>query len=127
MDEQFKVLYEIHMFQHICELEPEWKKQVINLHEFWEDTGKLIGKEQFTRHFNESCDELLCYEVYDLEEAFTKTTKEWKEELMIKVAERIIAFHDSQDSFCDHVVSIENGYIRVDTTMCKSLSASFYL
>ena len=127
MDEQFKILYEIFMFQQICEIEPEWKKQVINLHELWEDTGKMIDKDQFTQHFNDTCDTLLCYEVYDLEEAFAKANREWREELMIKVAERIIAFHDSHDSFCEHVVSIENGYIHADTTMCKSICSSFYL
>ena len=129
MDNEFKFWYSTWMYSLLHQKEPDWKRQVVNLHELWEDTGKLIVKDEFFMNFTKSCTELnLEAELYDMESGFEKANTVWKEELMLEMADHIIKTYDDSVSLdTTDVVYIENGRIRVDPTKCDLMYPSFYI
>lgn len=109
-------------------LEADWLMQLLDLHELWEEVSNLIDKDCFKDIFIHECAILqLGSDEYDLEEAFEKVHREWKTEMMIKVAERIVYLNNNLGPYCETFIGLEDGCIRVEMTICKSMHPSFYL
>ena len=114
LDNVFKKLYVNHMFFLLPSVEPNWKKQIQQLHSLWEMTGNLIKKGEFIINFSRECRDLkLNNEQYDIVQAFDNANHEWKKELMLTVADRIIKFNDDNVPLNEQVVTIKNGCIHV--------------
>ena len=123
MNDVFKENYYIHVFCLICKIEPKWELQVLHLHEYWTDVGKLIVQKDFFRLFTKECEELnLPSNAYDIEAAFEKANKEWCIELMIAVADRLILWYDDDVAETDEKVTVEDGRIKVDPTFSPLLT-----
>ena len=99
MDDVFKFWYEVYVFSRSLLVEPGWKVQIQRLHEIWEEMGQLITLDCFRDNFINHCAELdLPGETYDLKEGIKMANNEWREELMITVANRIIKHYDDESS-----------------------------
>ena len=99
MDDVFKENYITYIFSLLPELEVEWKNQIVNMHDLWMDTGRLLDKNEFLKSFSIECEELnLPAESYNINEAFHKANNEWSIELMLTVSDWTIKFyHDDID------------------------------
>jgi len=123
MDEEFKFWYVTCMFQESISLDPCWKQQVILLQDHWELLAQRIDRDDFYHSFMASCAQLhQPSHQYPLEDAFEKAKHEWKTELMLRVAHDIIYFNDENvpESCQQSLVFMDNGYIKVDTSLCPS-------
>lgn len=129
MDEEFKFWYVTCIFQDSDYLDPCWKQQVMLLQDQWDELAQMIDKNDFYRSFSKSCAELnQPAREYALEEAFGKAKKEWKIELMLRVAHEIVYHYDDDvpegcrnlENCKDPLVFMENGYIKVNTSLCPS-------
>ena len=100
MDDIFKFWYEVYVFSRSLLVERDWKVQIQRLHEIWEEIGQLITLDCFRDNCINHCAELdLPGETYDLKEGFKMANNDWREELMITVADRIMKHYDDDVSF----------------------------
>ena len=132
MDEEFKFWYVTCMYQETSYLDACWKQQVMLLQDHWEDLAQRIDTYDLYRSFGKSCAELnQPAQEYAFDEALEKAKKEWKIELMLRVAHEIVYCYDDDvpeeyrdpEKCKEPLVFMENGYIKVNT----SLSLSFYV
>ncbi len=131
MDNVFKEQYTVFIFsllpriKHDKRMGDYCKFEVDHLHELWNQASDMIDRAEFWLGFTSECCELnLPYEDYDIEEAFEKARKEWKEELMLQVADKNLKWYDDDIPPKAKVVTIVNGRIQVDTSICR-LYASY--
>ena len=122
MDTVFKDWYEVFASSSLCHLHPDWEMHVMKLHEYWPQLLQLIDREQLrTCFFDEIADineiakrhpsvESHLPLDYNFEEAFEKVSNEWKTELMIAVADKILKWFDDAEKA---VVTVVNGRIQV--------------
>ena len=123
MDTVFKDWYEVFASSSLYQLHPDWEMHVMKLHEYWPQLLQLIDREQLrTCFFDEIADineiakrhpsvESHLPLDYNFEEAFEKVSNEWKTELMIVVADKILKWFD--DDAEKAVVTVVNGRIQV--------------
>ena len=123
MDTVFKDWYEVFASSSLYQLHPDWEMHVMKLHEYWPQLLQLIDREQLrTCFFDEIADineiakrhpsvESHLPLDYNFEEAFEKVSNEWKTELMITVADKILKWFD--DDAEKAVVTVVNGRIQV--------------
>ena len=108
MDNIFKKIYINYMFSVISRVEPQWRKQVHYLHSIWELAGSNIPKGELTISFAKECNNLhMSIEQYNIDQAFHMTNHDWKHELMLQVADRIIKYNDDDALLTDNVCCIE--------------------
>ena len=128
MDNVFRDTYVNNAFCLLRKIEPQWRYQIINLHELWDDMEELMDKAKFSIEFVKKCTDVnLSAENYQLGDAFQKVNTEWKSGLMLLVVNQIIKYYDDDTPFYEKVVSLDKGCIRVDTTMWKHNDYSWYV
>ena len=133
MDTVFKDWYEVFASSSLYHLHPDWQMHVMKLHEYWPQLLRLIDREQLRTCFfdeiadiNEIAERHPSVEShlplnYNFEEAFEKVSNEWKTELMITVADKVLKWFDD-DIPEKAVVTVVNGRIQVDCKQCPLYS-----
>ena len=125
MDDIFKFTYEVFVFANVHMIEPEWDMQVLRLHEIWEDLRAYFNEYSFVNLFSSHCAELdLPAETYNLKKGFEMATHEWRNELIINVADRIIKSFNDDVSLSSTPVSWDKHKkcLIVDKTICNAFN-----
>ena len=118
MDDVFKENYKVHVFSILSRLDSDWSFQVDNLHELWNIAADMLtAPNSFWLSFTSACFQFeLLFEEYDIEEVFDKARKEWKEELMILLADMILKWYDDDIPTTAKIATMEDGRIQVCIT-----------
>ena len=121
MDDFFMENYKVHLFSILPRLDSVWSFQVDNLHELWNTAADMIS-------FTSECFQFeLPFEKYDIEEAFDKARKEWKEELMNLVADIILKWYDYDIPTTAKIVRMGGGRIQVNSAICRVYASHVHL
>ena len=128
MDELFKHHYVSYAFSLLPKIHPQWEIQLENLHLYWEQVLALIEKNQFSRMFTKECEELhLPAAEYNLEDAFGKVNNEWRTELMLAVANKILRWYEDDIPEEANILIMEKGCIQMDAMQCLQYGVPFKL
>ena len=83
------------MFSGLGQLELDWRKQVDNIIDIWDQGVSLIIHELLHSLIWQTClEESLPIDTFDYEKACRLAETEWRIELMLAVVERIIKWND---------------------------------
>ena len=122
LDDVFKFVYINFMYSPLCQIEPDWKKRVINIFKLWEDAGRQINKKEFALQFHKECRELqLPYATYNLENAYQAANHEWCIELMMSMVDVFLKHSNRSIDYRIDIVfwDIARQQMVVDCTICK--------
>ena len=128
MDAIFMENYKVHVFSILPRLDRDWRFQVDNLHELWNTAADMMNRAEFWLSFTSECFQFeLPFEEYDIEGAFDKARKEWKEELMILVADMMLKWYDDDIPTTATIVTMEDGCIQVNSAICRVYASRVHL
>ena len=122
LDDVFKFVYINFMYSPLCQLEPDWKKRVMNIFKLWEDAGKQIIKDEFALQFHKECRELkLSSAAYNLEKAYQAANQEWCIELMMSMVDVFLKHSNRNIDYRIDIVfwDIARQQMVVNCTICK--------
>ena len=122
LDDVFKFVYINFMYSPLCQLEPDWKKRVINIFKLWDDAGKQIIKEEFALQFHKECHELHLSDVaYNLEKAYQSANQEWRIELMMSMVDVFLKHNNRSIDYKTDTVfwDMSRQQMVVNYTICK--------
>ena len=95
IDDVFKMYYVLCVFSGLGQLELDWRKQVHNIIDIWDQGVSLIIHELLHSLIWQTClEESLPIDTFDYEKACRLAETEWRIELMLAVVERIIKWND---------------------------------
>ena len=123
MDDIFKEDYLLSVFSVLSEVEPDWRKQVNNMADIWDEGVRLIDHKLLHSLFESECQELsLPFETFDYERAYKLAATEWRIKLMLAVVEKIIKWYDDDVSLEATELAVWDVFkqqIVVDRSLCK--------
>ena len=122
MDDVFKLTYDMYAFSRMGMLEPNWKLQIIRMNDIWEDIRQCFTEDCFRDSFIKFCaQDNLPGETYDSKKGYERANNEWREELMLIVADRTIKLYDDDVPLSAAVVTWDNNKnsLLVDRSICK--------
>ena len=123
MENIFKFDYMLSVFSVLGQVEPDWRKQVNNIINIWDQGVQLINRELLQCLFVNECRELrLPVETFDFERAYNLAATEWRIELMLAVVEQIIKWFDDDVSLHATelaVWDVAKQEIIIDRSVCK--------
>ena len=123
MDDVFKMYYVLCVFSRLEQVEPDWRKQVDNIVNIWDQGVSLIIHELLHSLMWQTClEESLPIETFDYEQACRLAETEWRIELMLAVVERIIKHYDDDvpiDATELAVWDVVKQEIIIDRSVCK--------
>ena len=111
------------MFSTLTQIEQDWRKQVNNIINIWDQGVNLIIHELLHSLFWIECEELsLPAESYDFERAYRLAETEWRIELMLAVVQMIIKWYDDdvpQEATELAVWDVAKQEIIIDRSVCR--------
>ena len=123
MDNIFKINYVHCVFSTLTQIEQDWRKQVNNIINIWDQGVNLIIHELLHSLFWIECEELsLPAESYDFERAYRLAETEWRIELMLAVVQMIIKWYDDdvpQEATELAVWDVAKQEIIIDRSVCR--------